>query len=403
MEKTELKRIELAIDRFIKWLDSYGDNSYDFHTLYASKITGAAKELYYKKPKIGIFAVAPMVFCEAFLPSAKPVFYKKQRFPIADAHYSMGFSYLYKIYKKDEYYKKAKYYIDVLEKTRCPGYQYYCWGYPYDWVTKKGTIKKNTPLITTTPYVYEAFEQLYSIDKNEKWINIMRSIAKHVFNDINDLKISENSWSCSYTPFDKEKVINANAYRAFLLTSAYKYFLEDKYLEKAKRNINFILENQNTDGSWNYSADGSNEFIDHFHTCFVLKALIKINSLINHRGCSEAIENGLRYYLKYLFYDNGLPKPFSKSERITVYKSELYNYAECINLFVLSRNNNSIIVEWLQKIIEELIKKWQKKDGSFRSRKLLIGWDNLPMHRWAQAQLFRAMSYLIYSEKCNTL
>jgi hypothetical protein len=29
---------------------------------------------------------------------------------------------------------------------------------------------------------------------------------------------------------------------------------------------------------------------------------------------------------------------------------------------------------------------------SFRARELLVGWDNVPMHRWAQSQVFRSLS-----------
>ena len=44
---------------------------------------------------LGTLAVAPMIFCEAFLPSARRLFHEPMRFPIADAHYAMGFAYLY--------------------------------------------------------------------------------------------------------------------------------------------------------------------------------------------------------------------------------------------------------------------------------------------------------------------
>ena len=44
--------------------------------------------------------------------------------------------------------------------------------------------------------------------------------------DIKDFKTSENASSCSYTPYDSGGVINAAAYRAFLLTSASQVFSE---------------------------------------------------------------------------------------------------------------------------------------------------------------------------------
>ena len=62
--------------------------------------------------------------------------------------------------------------------------------------------------------------------------------------------------SCSYTPFDKGGVINAAAYRAFLLTSASQVFCNEDYWKIAERNLNFVLENQNPDGSWYYAMDG---------------------------------------------------------------------------------------------------------------------------------------------------
>ena len=36
-----------------------------------------------------------MIFCEAFIPSARRLFHPPVRFPIADAHYAMGFAFLY--------------------------------------------------------------------------------------------------------------------------------------------------------------------------------------------------------------------------------------------------------------------------------------------------------------------
>ena len=47
---------------------------------------------------------------------------------------------------------------------------------------------------------------------------------------------------------------------------------------------------------------------------------------------------GVSYYLNNLFDEDGLPKPFSKAPRLTVYKRELYDCAECINLCLLLRD-----------------------------------------------------------------
>lgn len=390
-------KIVSSVDRFCEWLDCHDEISWDHQSFFASKLGRGAKRLYYRKPVLGTPAVAPMIFCEAFMPWARKFFWKAQRFPIADAHYAMGFAFLGEMSKQERYYRKAVHFLEVLEKTRCRGYKGYCWGYPFDWETRTGTIKEGTPLITTVPYVYEAFSQVYAIDGEPRWLKIMQSIAEHAFRRYRDIETAPGMASCGYTPAldDLCGVINASAYRAFLLTKAGIELSEPKYLQVAQKNLNFVLASQNADGSWFYSTDGKRDFVDHFHTCFVLKALAKIACLKNCPRCHAAIEHGIRYYLRNLFDTVGLPVPFSKRPRLTVYRRELYDYAECINIATLLKGRFPALDRVLVNVLSDLVTRWQKPDGSFRSRELLVGWDNLPMHRWAQSQVFRSFCFLL--------
>jgi hypothetical protein len=388
--------IREGVRRFIAWLDGYGETSWDFQTFYASDLCRNIKQLYYRRPRLGTVAVAPIIFCEAFLPSARRLFWKRQRFPIADAHYAMGFAFLSRRLNDPEYYRRALHFLQVLEETRCPRYDRYCWGYPFNWGTMRGTIWQGTPLITTIPYVYEAFREVYSIDHDDRWLEIMRSIAEHCQSDYLDFDRSERAASCSYTPSPEQVgVINANAYRSFVLTQAGMDFSDERYLKTAKRNLYFVLESQNPDGSWHYANDGKRHFIDHFHTCFVMKALAKIEALTGDPECTSAIERGINYYVRNLFDEQGVPRPFSKPPRLIVYRRELYDYAECINLGMLLRGRFEELDRMVDGVVKQVLTVWQRPDGSFRSRQLLLGWDDVPMHRWAQAQLFRSLCLLL--------
>jgi hypothetical protein len=393
--------MQSAILRFTSWLDRYGETSYDHQSFFASDLGRRAKALYYTNPLLGTLAVSPMIFCEAFLPSTRGFFWKKQRFPIADAHYAMGFAFLSRVTGQEEYYHRALHFLAVLKETRSPGYEHYCWGYPFNWETRRGTMWAGTPLITTVPYAYEAFREVHEIDKQKEWRDIMRSIAEHALCDYHDYEISPTASSCSYNPEPGEPggVINASAYRAFLLTQAGDDFDDARYKAVAIRNLNFVLQSQNANGSWYYSIDGDRDFVDHFHTCFVLKALSKIEMLTGNPECTAAIERGVSYYLANLFDEFGWPKPFSRRPRMTVYRNELYDYAECINLAALLRGRFRELDDVLARLLE--LKKWQKADGSFRARRLLAGWDNTPMHRWAQSQMFRSLCFLLYREQLN--
>ena len=410
--------VSRVLTSFAEWLRAFGETSWDHQSFFAGPVGGRAKSLYYRNQLFGTAAVAPIIFFEAFVPSARKLFHRPIRFPIADAHYAMGFAFLYELTADLRHLERAIHFLDELMKSRCPGFAEYCWGYPFDWVTRVGVIKEQTPLITTTPYAYEAFLQVYEIlehtsefrpltsdlrplDLLGDYKQILESIARHAANDIKDFRTSETASTCSYTPFDEGGVINAAAYRAFLLTSASTVLSKDEYWRIAERNLNFVVENQNPDGSWPYAVDGVRDFVDHFHTCFVMKALAKIHALTGHEGCDEALTRGVEYYLKNLFDKDGLPKPFSKAPRLTVYKRELYDCAECVNLCLLLRDRFPQLEATLETVLKGVLKDWIKPDGSFRSRRLHLGWDNVPMHRWGQSQMFRSLAYFL-SEMLKT-
>jgi hypothetical protein len=358
-----------------------------------------AKALYYRSKVFGTMAVAPMILSEAVAPSARRLFAPQSRFPIADAHYAMGFAFLARHQRDGAAQAKAVRFLEALEASRCSGYAHSCWGYPFDWETRTGTIRQGTPLITTMPYVYEAFREVFELDRNPRWKSVMASMVSHVTEDIKDYPFSETASTCSYTPFDRGGVVNASAYRAFMLTCASVDFDEPRYWSAAERNLNFVLQTQKADGSWPYAVDGARDFVDHFHTCFVLKALAKIERLKRHEDTRRAIEKGIAYYTANLLDENKLPKPFSKAPRLTVYRRELYDYAECVNLCVLLRDWIPEMNGVLNNVLDDLLTRWVKSDGSFRSRELWLHWDNVPMHRWAQSQMFRSLSLLALSER----
>ncbi len=211
-----------------------------------------------QKPRLGILAVSPMVFSEAFVPSAKWLFWKPQRFPIADAHYAMGFFFL-KLTLDSTVLRAGAAFSRCASTDPVPRLRQLCWGYPFDWVTVRGTIKQGTPLITTVPYVYEAFKQAYQLMAGK----MASHHALHCgprFVDYKDYqRLRPPRLALIRLTQGVQDVINANAYRAGLLTNAAIDFEEEKYRRVAERNLNFVIEAQNPDGSWYYANDGKRD------------------------------------------------------------------------------------------------------------------------------------------------
>jgi hypothetical protein len=267
-------------------------------------------------------------------------------------------------------------------------------------MTTRGLWTSATPLITSTPYCFEAFLALYDITHDKKYETVARSILEFSLKNLNTTKIGENILASSYSPIDYSRVLNASAYRAFVLIEGYKRF----HIEEAKilgeQLLNFILHTQQLDGSWLYGLDHSNDaFIDNFHTCFVLKNLYKSNLVLQRNDITKAIEKGYKFYKDNLLINGSIPLPFVKVGRINLVKEEMYDYAEGISLGVLVNNAIEGSIIPTERMIERLINKYQTKKGYFITKVMTLNLTNkVPYLRWPQAQLYYALTnYLVFS------
>src|SRR6266478_8124400 len=113
-DRKQRAEVSQVLVHFTEWLDAYGERSWDYQSFFAGPMSGRAKSLYYRNRLLGTAAVAPMIFCEALLPSARRLFHHPVRFPIADAHYAMGFAFLYERTSNLAYLEKAVHFLNVL-------------------------------------------------------------------------------------------------------------------------------------------------------------------------------------------------------------------------------------------------------------------------------------------------
>ena len=121
-------RVSPVLLDFTRWLQAYGETSWDHQSFFAGPTGRLAKSLYYRTRLIGTAAVAPMIFLEAFVPGGRRLFHHPIRFPIADAHYAMGFAFLYEATSEGKYLDRAIHFLHELKKSRSPYFEEYLLG-----------------------------------------------------------------------------------------------------------------------------------------------------------------------------------------------------------------------------------------------------------------------------------
>jgi hypothetical protein len=380
-----------AVRSFVRWLDGFGEASQDPYDFWVSWAGARAKSLYYRRKMLGTAAAAPFVLLDVVAPRTRALARPRDRFPIADAHYAMGFFALARVEKEPRHVTRGRAFLAALERSRSRLYEDPAWGYPFDWPTRYGVYRAGWPLITSTPYGYEAFEAGHSAVGDFSYVRVMEGVARFAAEQIPVTPVGPVADAAAYTPYDRRQVVNASAYRGFLLTAAGRRFEREDWLLAGRRNVAFVLDSQHANGSWPYSTDGADDFIDNLHTCLVLKNLVKVWSLTGDDEVRESIGNGYAFYLTRLLDNEGRPLPFASRPRLTLHRRDLYDYAEGINLAQLLQDQIPAARGVLRGLVRDLVERWLLPDGHFVTRELVVGRNTVPYHRWAQSQTFHAL------------
>jgi hypothetical protein len=381
---------------FLSWLSAFGELSHDPHDLWATSLGQRAKRLYYWNAVLGAPLVAPFVALDVLAPRARSIVVSRARFPIADAHYALGLFALARAGDEPRLVDRGRDFLAALAASQSKDLDEPAWGYPFDWPSRYGTFEAGTPLVTTVPYCYEAFESGYSSTGEERYLGMTERIARFVFERIPVTPLPGDSDASAYTPSDRTQVVNASAYRAALLASAGRRFDREDWTDASQRNVRFVLGEQRADGSWPYAAD--DHFVDNFHTCLVLKNLTKVWRLTADERVHDAVLRGYEFYLRRLLDDDGLPVPFASRPRLTLHRRDLYDYAEGVYLAYLLHGEVPAAKQVLERLVDEVVSRWQLPDGHFATRELVVGRNTVPYHRWAQAQMFHALARVAGSQ-----
>lgn len=216
------------------------------------------------------------------------------------------------------------------------------WGLPFGWYSKNGVYDANTPYVTNTPYVMEA---LLSLAEEPKSHVEAMSLFYGTWEFMESLRVmheDEATLALSYAPvYEPRMVVNANAYAAFAYALHAVHGLEiirDLARAKATRLARWVTGQQNKDGEWLYYADSEpGNFIDGFHSCFIVKNLLKISRILPETESivGEPIARGWAFIQENL-YDRkaGLCRRFVQRSHRDPYRWDLYDQAEFLGLLI---------------------------------------------------------------------
>jgi hypothetical protein len=365
--------------------------TYDPYDIWKTDLGVRTKSLYNCNRYLGALPASALMVIDLYVNNGTRICYRKKEYPIVRSLVALSLLTVYGRSRQEKYLKLAKEHIEWLLNNCCEGYHGLGWGLGFAWPVSCGlTYDANTPLSTATPYALEALVDYSNRTGSNEFLPSIAKVYDFFESDIKVVRESESSIATSYGPTRDRVVTNAVSYVMYSYSMLLPFVPATEKLSVESKIIklyNFVTSQQSEDGSWLYSPDG-NSFIDCFHSCIVLKNIIKSSRIFPLPRSDAVVRKGYQYLVKNL-YDptHGLCKRFSRKNKPSLVKFDLYDNAEMLNLAQLMGDRS------LAESLQEAIRRTFHDGPDIYSQIDIFGTkQNKNMLRWAVMPYIYALS-----------
>jgi len=320
--------LNTAINKLSDWIEKNGWTGWDPYDIKGHK---QVRRLSDKAKKSKVYVYLRELVYELFyrfpVTSRKALGILPGINPKAIGLFSSAYLSLYRTSGKQVYLEKSNQCLNWLLEHPARTETGIGWGYPFDWQSKM-LIPANTPngIVTTT--VGEAFWQHFLLSGDKKHLNSCLDIARFLYSLPVD-RLDENKICFSYTPLFINHVHNLNLFIAEYLIKTGIIVNESDWLEAGNHAVNYTISDQRDDGSFDYNGppEKPQNYVDHYHTGFVLRMLHSIWKLTGREDVFQSLEKCLNHYTTNFFENNRIPKllPYRK------YRIDIHSCAEAIH------------------------------------------------------------------------
>jgi hypothetical protein len=263
------------------------------------------------------------------------------------------------------------------------------WGYPFDWQSRTHFVTKKTPTIVTTAFVAEALLKYYQHQPSDELLLALTRAADYMMKDVSHHRTADGL-SFGYSEGDKQVVFNASLLGAAYLGKLGAMLGEDLYVNAARDAARFVVKHQAANGSWAYGLASSQQWVDSFHTGYVLLSLREIGEALLSLEFTPAVEKGYAYYRSVFFRNDGLPRYFANKD----HPIDTHAAAHAIiTLHAFGDKTAALqIAKWM-------CSNMQNADGSFMYQKHERYTNKIAYIRWSNAWMFIALASLLEEER----
>jgi hypothetical protein len=284
--------------------------------------------------------------------------------------------------------------LSELTRLQSKGYSGACWGYDFDWEARYARIPAYTPTVVATGFITNSLFEYYHFTRDPRAFELCESATRFVRHDLN--KTVEGETFCySYSPLDRQVVLNATMKGARLLAQVYSVNGDKRLIEEARKTVEFVVKKQQPSGAWAYATKkgDARTWADNFHTGYVLDCLDDYQKYSGDHSFNEALQKGMAYYEANFFENSEIPKYYDKS----LYPIDATAIAQSI--LTLTRFGK---MEMAERVVNWTLNNMQDESGYIYYQRTKQGVNKIPYMRWSCAWVFVALSkFLKIKQHCT--
>ncbi|HJQ67978.1 MAG TPA: hypothetical protein VKA70_03340 [Blastocatellia bacterium] len=275
----------------------------------------------------------------------------------------------------------------TLGKLRSRRHEQACWGYNFDWQSRAFFAPRDTPNVVCTVFAAQAHLDQFEATQEEQALDVAKSSARFLLDALNRTE-SREGHCFSYTPLDRSRVHNVNLLAAELLARLYGIERAGEYFDAASRATSYTVARQHDDGSWPYGEAGSQQWIDSFHTGFIIVSLKNIIRDLGVNDWRQSLTSGYEFYRDRFFLADSTPKYYHDK----LYPVDAHAAAQAVITFVETQDVMPEASLKATRAVEWAIREMQDPAGYFYFQRQRFYTIKIPYMRWAQAWMLYALS-----------
>ena len=303
----------------------------------------------------------------------------------------------YRRVKTIEAETEARALLEELWRARIQGYTGAAWGYNFAWQSRNFFAPHGTPMVVPTAFAARALIEGYEAFGDDSLLQMARSSCDFFLSDLKRTIDTKEEVCFSYSPSDSTQIFNASLLAAETLANVGALTGETTFGDLALRAARYVVCRQGEDGRWTYGAEAGQQWIDNFHSAYVLLSLARIaKSCIGPRAeLDEALRRGFRFWRERFFLADGWPKYYHDS----LYPADAHAAATAIITLLEFREWDSGALPLAETIATWTLRNLRDPRGFFYYQRRRFYTVHTPYMRWTQAWMLYALARLLEEEK----